>query len=137
MYTQAYQQYRQTQVETAGPGQLVLMLYNGGVRFCDEAQAALDQKSLEKAHRALVRAQDIVSELLLSLNAGAGELAENLGRLYEYMHYRLVEANLKKDPAVVAEVRGMFAELGETWQELLKQPAVAPAVGGQQYDLRG
>ena len=135
MYAHAYQQYRQTQVETAGPGQLILMLYNGGIRFCDEAAEAIEDHEVEKAHRSLIRAQEIVSELIASLNMEAGEMAHNFLRLYEYMHHRLLEANLKKDREVVQEVRGMFTELRDTWQAMLKKTGIL-AGGGQGYGRR-
>ncbi|NLP18726.1 MAG: flagellar export chaperone FliS [Firmicutes bacterium] len=125
MYAHAYQQYRQTQVETAGPGQLILMLYNGGIRFCKQAQGALEKGQLEVAHRALVRAQQIVDELMAALDLEAGEVAHNLMRLYEYMNQRLLEANLKKDQETLGEVKAMFTELRDAWQAMLKSGQAA------------
>ncbi|NLJ34593.1 MAG: flagellar export chaperone FliS [Firmicutes bacterium] len=120
MYAHAYQQYRQTQVETAGPGQLILMLYNGGIRFCSQAMGAIERGQLEEAHKALVRSQQIVDELMAALDLETGELAQNLMRLYEYMNQCLLQANMKKDLKTLAQVRDMFTELRDTWQTMLK-----------------
>lgn len=130
MYAHAYRQYRQTQVETAGPGQLILMLYNGGIRFCSRAQGGIEKGQPEEAHRALVLAQQIVDELVASLDLEVGEVAHNLLSLYEYMNRRLLRANLKKDRGAVVEVKNMFTDLRDAWQAMLKSGPGAGPRGG-------
>ncbi|MCC6178097.1 MAG: flagellar export chaperone FliS [Chloroflexi bacterium] len=122
MLRNPYQQYRMTTVETASPVDLVVMLYQGAHRFIRQALAGLESQDVQAAHRAFVRAQDIVTELAGSLNAEeGGEISEQLRALYEYMHRRLVEANCRKDPAPAREVLGMLRELGTAWQQIAAQ----------------
>jgi flagellar protein FliS len=130
MYTHAYQQYRQTQIQTAGLRQLVLMLYEGGGRFLTEAAAAIEAGRIEQAHRALIRTQKIVEELIHSLNGETGELAGNLLLLYEYLYERLVQANLHKDVTIIAEASNLFQQLEDTWRQVLKSGV---SEGGKGY----
>lgn len=120
-----YDQYRRVATETADPLELVLMLYRGAIRNLEAAEAAMSRRDAEHAHQALVKAQDIVAELMGTLNLDAGELAHNLHGLYDYMQRRLLTANLRKDAAPAAEVRGMLTELLATWEELARQHRAA------------
>ena len=95
-----YQQYRATKVETAGSVDLVVMLYQGAVKFIRLGIEAMEREDPQTAHTNLVRAQDIVVELLGSLNHEAGgQIADQLASVYDYCFRRLVTANVKKDPA--------------------------------------
>lgn len=142
MGTNPYAKYRKTQIETADQGKLLLMLYDGALRFLGHARQALLEKDLEGANNKLVRVQDIVAELMASLDLEAGEVAVSLFRLYEYMHYLLVQANIKKDVGPLDQVESMLAELRDTWKEVLgsgqitgtstKEEKVAPAAGTDQ-----
>lgn len=116
-----YEQYRQTQVQTAKPEQLLLMLYDGAISFLKKAKMAIESKNITEAHTFLIKTQDIIIELMLSLNMEVGEIAVNLFRLYEYMHYRLVEANVNKDIKPVDEVLRMLQELRDTWDMAIKK----------------
>ena len=122
----AYGQYQRVQAETATPGQLVLMLYQGCIRFAQRGRVALEEGNHEAARRHLLRAQDIVAELMGSLNLEAGDLAGNLLRLYEYLHRRLVQANIKRDPAAAAEVEELVRSLLPAWEEAIRQQPAAP-----------
>ncbi|MCM8749726.1 flagellar export chaperone FliS [Thermomicrobiaceae bacterium CFH 74404] len=131
----AYQfdRYRQVGVETASPVDLVIMLYRGAIRFLAEAEEAIAARDIPEAHRCLVRSQEIIAELMGSLNLDAGELAINLSRLYDYMQQRLIDANVRKDPAGVVEVRSLLSELLDAWeaiaaQETSRRPVYATAV---------
>ncbi|MFY9446633.1 MAG: flagellar export chaperone FliS [Dethiobacteria bacterium] len=116
-----YQRYRANAVETADPGRLILLLYDGALRFINQAEQALERQDLEQAHYKLLRAQDIIAELMGSLDLEQGELAGNLFRLYDYMHYRLIQANIKKSAAPLQEVSAMLKSLRESWQEVCRQ----------------
>lgn len=117
MYTmQAYRQYEVTKTYTADGGELVVMLYQGAIKFLMRASAALQAGSLENAHNNILRSQDIVAELMGSLDMSTGDIASNLFRLYDYMHYRLVQANLHKDPQPLEEVTRLLRELLPAWQ---------------------
>ncbi|HHV58246.1 MAG TPA: flagellar export chaperone FliS [Firmicutes bacterium] len=129
--TNPYARYRLMQVTTASPGQLLLMLYDGGIRFCREAGEALQAGRLEDSHRLLLKAQDIVEELRSTLNPDAGPIAHNLDNLYEYMQRRLIVANVKKDAQPAQEVAELLAGLREAWEQAVHAPGGARASGGQ------
>ncbi|NLC76979.1 MAG: flagellar export chaperone FliS [Clostridia bacterium] len=116
----AYQAYQQNQVMTAPPEKLVAMLYEGAVRFLTQAANACRERKIEETHRNLVKAQAIVAELMGNVNRDTGEIGENLFLLYDYMHRRLVEANLRKDPKIIEEVKEMMISLKETWLEAIQ-----------------
>lgn len=122
---QAYGQYQRVQTETSTPGQLVLLLYQGCVRFVQRGRLALDAQDYDTARISLLRAQDIVAELMGSLNLEAGDLAQNLLRLYEYMHRRLVQANIRHDSAAALEVEELVRSLLPAWEEAVRQQAGA------------
>ncbi|HLI47937.1 MAG TPA: flagellar export chaperone FliS [Chthonomonas sp.] len=124
--------YRKTQIETASPAQLVLLLYEGAIRFCDQALEAMAQKNLTAQHANLVKAQEIIGELIGSLNQEAGgELAVNLRRIYLYMLEQLVLANLYDKQEGVQLVRDMLQSLHDAWaeaaQKLLEQTVLQTA----------
>lgn len=127
-----YQQYRATKVETAGSVDLVVMLYQGAVRFTRLGIEALGRDDTKAAHTNFVRAQDIIMELLGSLNREAGGLiASQLAALYDYCFRQLVTANIKKDPAPAREVVGILRELGTAWQEIAAQQRATQASAAQ------
>jgi flagellar protein FliS len=98
------------------------MLYQGAVRFVRLGIEALDRDDAPAAHTNLVRAQDIVVELLGSLNhEDGGQIAGQLSGIYEYCFRRLVTANVKKDPAPAREVVDILRDLGTAWQEIAAQ----------------
>jgi flagellar protein FliS len=120
MVPNPYLQYQEASLETASQGKLLLMLYDGAIRFLVTSHLALSERRWVDAHQANVRAQDIVHELMFSLNMEAGEIAQNLFRLYEYMNWRLVQANVRRDVAGVKEIEGLLRELRSGWVEAVK-----------------
>lgn len=121
-----WQSYRQVATRTASPGQLVLMLYEGAVRFLDRAQSGfLLEDPVEfnsTINNNILRAQDIIRELDYSLNVEeGGELAIQLRRLYDYFDRVLLEANLRKDPAGIVEVSARITVLRDAWAAMLAQ----------------
>jgi flagellar protein FliS len=130
MLPNPYQQYRATRVQTAGSVDLVVMLYQGAVKFIRLGIQALEHDDPKAAHANLVRAQDIVVELLGSLNRDAGgQIANQLAGVYDYCFRRLVTANVRKDPAPAREVLGIVRDLGMAWQEIALQQRQAHAIG--------
>ena len=117
-----YQIYRQTQIKTASQGDLVLMLYDGAIRFIKQAEVALDEKNWEESCNYLVRAQDIVEELDQTLDLSVGEVAENLHRAYRSMKYLLVRANMQKDPILAERVCKMMEKLRSAWTVVFGSP---------------
>lgn len=114
-----YQQYQQNTVNTSTPQELTLMLYNGLVRFLKLAQQGIEEKDIEKANNNLIKSQRIVSEFICSLDTQY-EVSEGLFAMYDYMNRRLVEANIKKDKAIVEEIIGYAEELRDTWAQAMK-----------------
>ena len=113
-----YETYQRLQVETSSPAQLVLQLYDALMRDLERANAALgDRASAEQAHDSLMHAQEIVVELLASLDMSSGDLAEHLADLYQYMYGRLVTANVAKDQTAVSEVLRLLRPIHAAWAE--------------------
>ncbi|HEU5317865.1 MAG TPA: flagellar export chaperone FliS [Chloroflexota bacterium] len=143
LHQKAYGRYQRAQVETADPGQLVVLLYEGLVRFTGRGRLALEAGDHESARRNLLRAQDIVAELMGSINVEAGDIAQNLLRLYEYFYQRLVTANVKRDAAAAQEVEDLVRSLIPAWEEAARAQAgganVGRAPGGRETNvsLRG
>lgn len=123
-YARAYQTQA---VFTASPGQLVLMLYDGALRFLGHASDALQApedspRRIEIINTNLIKAQNILAELQSSLNHEAGgDHAANLDRLYEYYMRRLFEANMKKQVEPVIEVETLVRQLRDGWAEMLNK----------------
>jgi flagellar protein FliS len=114
--------YQSGAVTTAGPAQLVLMLYDGALSSVRQAGAVLAEPGggdrIARAHRELGRAQDIITELSVTLDrAQGGAIASGLARLYDFCLERLLEANLSKDPAGLAAVTSVLSQLRDTWAE--------------------
>jgi len=114
-----YQQYQQQSVMTASPGELTLMLYNGCMRFIKQAMECVSNRDLEGAHNAIIRAQDIILELMSSLDMNY-EISSGLAALYDYMHRRLIDANTQKNVQILEEVLGFVTEMRDTWAEAIK-----------------
>jgi flagellar protein FliS len=124
----AYHAYRQTQTQTASPGELVVMLYRGAIRFVSKGIAALESQDIQGSHTNLVRAQEIIAELLGTLDlARGGDIADQLLGIYEYMTRRLVDATLGKDLAPAREVERVLRDLLPAWEEAARQAAPASA----------
>ena len=121
-YQKQTQQYKRQQIETASPEELLILLYEGAIRFLMIAKKAWSEdQDLEKFHNNLLKAQLIVVEFMNTLDVeGGGEVAKNLYSLYEYLHYRLVQANIKKDITMVDEVLNHLRQLKATWSEAIQ-----------------
>ena len=98
------------------------MLYDGAIRFLKTALVKLEKKDLEQTHVHIVKAKDIVSELMASLKVEqAGEIGQNLHRLYGYIFNRLIDANIQKNQAFIEESIELLDELRLGWQGLINQ----------------
>ena len=117
----ASEQYAQTKIQTASGGDLVVMLYQGCIKFMRLAKKSIEEDNVHNTNEYLIRSQDIIMELLTTLDAEkGGEVAQNLAALYEYMYRELIQANMKKDPERIDQVEGMLLELLEAWKEAVK-----------------
>lgn len=122
--------YKETQVATASQGELILLAYDGALKWVAAARAELEREkpNPEKVHRALMRAQAIVEELqgALRMQEG-GELAANLNRLYDYILHLLMEANIHKDLEKLVQAQTMLRELYEAWVQIVRGDRREPA----------
>jgi flagellar protein FliS len=116
--------YRETRVKTASPGQLIVMLYDEAIKQADTAIALLGPDSkpkpadIERVNASLGKVQDVVTELMASLDFDAGgEIAKDLFSLYVWFGREILEANIRKDGGRVQSVRDMLAQLRDAWAE--------------------
>jgi flagellar secretion chaperone FliS len=114
-----YQSYQQNSVNTASPGDLTLMLYNGCLKFINLAKRAIKQKDFETKNTNIIKAQKIVQELMITLNMDL-EVAQNMMPLYDYMYRRLIEANIKNDTTILDDVEGLLTEFRDTWKQVIQ-----------------
>ena len=123
---QSAQAYRRNAVLSAGPGQHILMLFDGALRFMNTAISGFDEKHPvrrnETIHNNLVKTQAILSELRGSLDLEkGGEFAERMSTLYSFMRTQLRQANLQKDPAPIRVVIELLGAIRQSWAEMLLQ----------------
>ncbi len=112
----ARNQYLKTQIETASREQLVVMLFDGIIRFTDQARKAIEEKNIEDSHHALMRAQAIIMELLCTINKEkGGDLAKNLMSLHAYAFNCLIKCNMSKEASYIDEVQKIYRELRTAW----------------------
>jgi flagellar secretion chaperone FliS len=117
----AYQQYKHTQINIANQGKLILMLYDGAIKFINKAIEMIESKDIEGSHNNITRVRDIITELITSLNMEAGEISQRLFSIYMYINNRLTEANVKKDNKPLFEVKKHLTELRSAWEEASKK----------------
>lgn len=125
-YDKIAKSYKAQSVQTASPGKLVLMLFDGYLRFTSAALKAFSEEDLTKRNEGinnnLIRAQNIVTELQSSLDMTVpGELPGTLYRLYDYVLHQLQQANLQKKSDTIEEADKVINELREAWAEMLVQ----------------
>ena len=111
--------YQETAVTTQTPGRLIVMLYEGAIKFLKLAIKEIEAKNSEAKGRYISRAIDIVFELntILDMEAG-GEIAMNLLKLYLFMGQHLTEANTKQDIGKIEEVIKLLEEVNQSWKAI-------------------
>lgn len=115
-----YAAYANSKVMTASPAELTLMLYDGAIKFCNIAMAAIEDKDIEKAHTNIMKVENIIEEFQATLNHKY-PVAEDFDNVYRYLLERLMEANLKKDNEIMQEVLGHLRTMRDTWKEVMKE----------------
>jgi len=114
-------QYQTNQVQTASPERILIMLYDGAIQFLNKAKKEVENKNIQEVHNNIVGAQKIIAEFMNTLDMKiGGQVAVNLYNLYDYLHFRLVQANLKKDVVMIDEVIVHLKDLKQTWEEAIK-----------------
>lgn len=127
-----FQAYRRTQIETASKEQLLLMLYDGAIHYLKRAKMKMqeppNEESLTEKTNLILKAQDIILELMAALDMeNGGDLTRQLFRLYEYMNYRLNQANIRREIPAVEEVITLLSDLRATWDEAIQRAQRANA----------
>ena len=114
-----YQSYQQNSVNTASPGELTLMLYNGCLKFITLGKKAILNKNIQEKNKNLIKAQKIIQELMVTLNMELS-VSKDLMSMYDYLNRRLIDANLKSDVAILEEVEGFVRDFRDTWKEAVQ-----------------
>ncbi|MDR0453329.1 MAG: flagellar export chaperone FliS [Deferribacteraceae bacterium] len=114
-----YGNYLKQEVEGASQGKLIVMMYDAAIRFMRSAVKAIEEKKVEDAHNNIIRAENIIYELMSTLNTDeGGELAQNLLNLYDFMIWELVDANTNKNAAKIENVIKVIMPIRSAWKEI-------------------
>jgi flagellar protein FliS len=112
----AYQQYQYNSIMSASPEHLMIMMFEGAIKFVKLARKDIEEKNMAGANYNLTRAQDIITELDQSLDMSY-DVSENLSGVYDFIYRQLVDANIKKDIQILDVVESMMTELKDTWSQ--------------------
>jgi|AntRauTorcE11897_2_1112592.scaffolds.fasta_scaffold20011_1 flagellar protein FliS len=119
----AHKQYKQVQVKTANNKKLLLMLYQGCIKFLRIAKKSIKEEDMENANEYLKKSQAIIDELRYTLDMDKGEeISNNLYKLYNFMYSELITANINKEIEPIENVESLMMDLLETWKEVIKKP---------------
>jgi flagellar protein FliS len=113
------QAYQQNRAVTASPGELTLMLYNGCIKFIGLSRKAIEEKNIQSRHENLVKAQNIIRELMVTLKTDT-KLGKDMLMLYDFILFRLTEANTENSLEKVNEAEELIKEFRDTWKEALQ-----------------
>lgn len=122
-----YEKYTNNSIFTASPEELTLKLYEGALKFCNQAIVAVENKDYAKANELILKVQAIIREFQLKLDRSY-EISDSFAALYAYIHERLIQANIAKDLEILNEVRDLLRDFRDMWKEamvLAKQQQVS------------
>lgn len=125
-----YQTYQNNSINTASPGELTLMLYNGCLKFITLAKAAMEQQKITEKNENIQKAQAIVKELMVTLKPDA-DISTHMLAIYDFVHRRLMDANIKNDPAILDEAAELIREFRDTWKQVIQENRI------QQFGTEG
>lgn len=117
--TNPYQSYQQNSVTQSTPGELTLMLYNGCLKFLNQAKKGIETNNIELRNTNIQKAQAIIREFMVTLDHSI-PVSESMFNLYDYMNTRLIEANINNDGSLVEEVIGYMTEFRDTWKQVIQ-----------------
>ena len=115
-----FAQYTQNKILTASPAEITLMLYEGAIKFCNIAIVSIEHGEIEKAHVNIKKTQRIIEEFRNTLDHKY-PVAEDFDRIYVYLLQRLLQANIRKDPAILEEVNMHLRSVRDTWKEVMRK----------------
>lgn len=113
-----YQKYKETSINTASKEEITLMLYEGCIKFMNLARIGIEEKNIQKANENLIKAQNIVTELDITLNMDI-PISKNFHQLYDFVLSRLIDANIKKDVAFIDDAKLVMVDLRDGWKEAM------------------
>ena len=113
-----YSKIEDNAIFTASKEELTLMLYEGALKFINQAIDATEHNDIAKANGLIIRVEDIIREFQITLDFQY-EISNQLNSLYDYMHRRLIEANMNKDIEIMKEIRDMLREFRDMWKEAM------------------
>lgn len=116
-----YKNYIKQEVEGATKGKLVLLLYDGAIKFMRVAVKAIDDNNIQDAHNNIMKAQNIIYELMSTLNMEVGDISRNLMRLYDFMIWQLIEANKEKSQEKIGTVVKLMSSLRDAWKDVVQK----------------
>lgn len=111
--------YKQNALNTASPGELTLMLYNGCLKFIHQADKAIVENDVERRNMYLTKAQNIIRELMVTLKA-EDEVGKNMNRMYEFILSKLIDANVKNDQQALKDAEEFVVEFRDTWKQVIQ-----------------
>ncbi len=114
-----YKAYENSSITTASREELTLMLYEGALKFANQAKIALEKSDFTNTNNYIIRVQDIIREFQVTLNRDM-EISKDLDALYDYIYRRLVDANLKKEVAILDECIDLLRDFRDMWKEAMK-----------------
>lgn len=115
-----YKSYLKQEIEGATKGKLVLLLYDGAIKFLRVAKRAIEKKDIQESHNNIIKAENILFELMSTLDMDAGgDIATNLLRLYDFMIWQLIDANKTKDAEKVESVIKLMSDLRDAWKTIV------------------
>jgi flagellar protein FliS len=126
-YASAQQAYTASAVMTASPEQLVVMLYDGAIRFLGQGAAAMRDGDRERARDRTSRVEAIIDELNLSLDMSQGEVSDRLRSIYLFCKRQLMEATIHSDPEKIAVVHRLLVPLRDAWDQACRAPRTEAA----------
>lgn len=115
-----FEQYNRNKILSASSAELTLMLYDGAIKFCNMAIMGIEQNDIQKANNNIKKVQRIIDEFRATLDMQY-PVAEDFDRVYKYLLSRLLEANIKKDKAILEEVNTHLHSMRDTWKEVMKR----------------
>ncbi|WP_331678006.1 flagellar export chaperone FliS [uncultured Tyzzerella sp.] len=119
MHNNPYAKIKENSINTATPEELTLMLYNGAVKFANQAVIAIEKKDYEIANNSIQKVKNIIREFQVTLNMDY-DISHELYAAYDYIYRRLTEANMKKDIEILNEVLEHLRSFRDTWKEAMK-----------------
>ncbi|WP_066192339.1 MULTISPECIES: flagellar export chaperone FliS [Gracilibacillus] len=120
MAYQQYQTYQHNSVNTATPGELTLMLYNGSLKFIKQAKKAIENGDHAKKNQMIQKTQDIIRELMVTLDSEAA-IAKQIMPLYDFAYHALTQANIKNDLEQLDQAYTIMEDFRNTWKEVIKK----------------